>query len=112
MTVRSITPEDAARLVAQGALLVDIREAQECAEVIEGAQNAPMSCGAGIETRPGQPVIFHCRTGRRTEMNADALAASVPTDDVYLLQGGIEGWQAAGLPVASLTGRSQIGKAT
>ena len=59
-----------------------------------------MSSGAsGVEARPGQPVIFHCRTGRRTEMNAEALAASVPTDDVYLLQGGIEGWQAAGLPV-------------
>lgn len=100
MTAKPITPEAAARLVAEGAVLIDIREAQECAEVIEGAQSAPMSSGAsGVEARPGQPVIFHCRTGRRTEMNAEALAASVPTDDVYLLQGGIEGWQAAGLPV-------------
>lgn len=100
MTAKPITPEAAARLVADGAVLIDIREAQECAEVIEGAQSAPISSGAsGVEARPGQPVIFHCRTGRRTEMNAEALAASVPTDDVYLLQGGIEGWQAAGLPV-------------
>lgn len=100
MTAKPITPEAAARLVADGAVLIDIREAQECAEVIEGAQSAPMSSGAsGVEARPGQPVIFHCRTGRRTEMNAEALAASVSTDDVYLLQGGIEGWQAAGLPV-------------
>ncbi|WP_426026795.1 rhodanese-like domain-containing protein [Brevundimonas sp. TWP2-3-4b2] len=100
MTPKPVTPEAAARLVADGAVLIDIREAQECAEVIEGALSAPMSSGAsGLEARPGQPVIFHCRTGRRTEMNAEALAASVPTDDVYLLQGGIEGWQAAGLPV-------------
>lgn len=100
MTAKPITPEAAARLVADGAVLIDIRETQECAEVIEGAQSAPISSGAsGVEARPGQPVIFHCRTGRRTEMNAEALAASVPTDDVYLLQGGIEGWQAAGLPV-------------
>lgn len=100
MTAKIVTPEAAARLVADGALLVDIREAQECAEVIEGAQHAPMSSGgSGIKARPGQPVIFHCRTGRRTEMNAEALAATVPSDDVYLLQGGIEGWQAAGLPV-------------
>ena len=102
MTVRPITPETAARLIAGGAVLIDIREAQECADVIEGAQSAPMSTGtAGIEAHPDQPVIFHCRTGRRTEMNAEVLAASVPTDDVYLLQGGIEGWQAAGLPVRS-----------
>lgn len=107
MTAKPITPEAAARLVADGALLVDIREAQECAEVIEGAQNAPMSSGAaGIEASPGQPVIFHCRTGRRTEMNAEALAASVPTDEVYLLQGGIEGWQVAGLPVSPIKDRS------
>ena len=46
MTAKPITPEAAARLIADGALLVDIREAQECAEVIEGAQNAPMSSGA------------------------------------------------------------------
>lgn len=107
MTAKPITPETAARLLADGALLVDIREAQECAEVIEGAQNVPMSSGAaGVETSPGQAVIFHCRTGRRTEMNAEALAASVPTDDVYLLQGGIEGWQAAGLPVSPVNDRS------
>lgn len=102
MTVKPITPEDAARLIADGALLVDIREDQECGEVIEGAQHAPMSSGAsGVEARSGQPVIFHCRTGRRTELNAGALAAAVRCDDVYLLQGGIEGWQAAGLPVRS-----------
>lgn len=100
MTPKPITPEAAARLVADGAVLIDIREAEECAEVIEGALSVPMSSGvSGVEPRPGQPVIFHCRTGRRTEMNAEALAASVPTDDVHLLQGGIEGWQAAGLPV-------------
>lgn len=100
MAAESITPEAAARLVADGAVLIDIRELQECAEVIEGALSAPMSSSpTGIEARPGQPVIFHCRTGRRTEMNAEALAASVPSDDVYFLQGGIEGWQAAGLPV-------------
>ena len=100
MIAKPITPEAAARLIADGAVLIDIREAQECAEVIEGALSAPMSSGAtGIRFCAGQPVIFHCRTGRRTEMNAEALAASVPTDDIYLLQGGIEGWQAAGLPV-------------
>ena len=58
MTAKPITPEAAARLVADGALLVDIREAQECAEVIEGAQNAPMSsisaCGRSWCTPPGR----------------------------------------------------------
>lgn len=100
MSPRPITPEDAARLVAEGALLVDIREPGECALVIAGAHPAPLSGGVtGIAARPGQPVIFHCRSGQRTRMNARALAGGVATDDVYLLEGGIDGWQAAGLPV-------------
>ncbi len=44
-------------------------------------------------------MIFHCRSGARTRMNARALAGAVETDEVYLLEGGIDGWQAAGLPV-------------
>ena len=100
MSTKPITPEDAARLVAEGALLVDIREPSECALVIAGAHPAPLSTGAaGLAAKPGQPVIFHCRSGRRTQMNASALASAVATDDVYLLEGGIDGWQAAGLPV-------------
>lgn len=100
MSAKPITPEEAARLVAEGALLVDIREPGECALVIAGAHPAPLSSGAaGIAVQPGQPVIFHCRSGRRTQMNAGALAGAVAADDVYLLEGGIDGWQAAGLPV-------------
>ncbi|WP_332654382.1 rhodanese-like domain-containing protein [Brevundimonas sp.] len=100
MSVKPVTPEEAARLVDDGALLVDIREPEECALVIAGAQLAPLSGGArGVAARPGQPVIFHCRSGARTRMNARALAGAVETDEVYLLEGGIDGWQAAGLPV-------------
>lgn len=102
MTVKAITPQDAARLVEQGALMVDIREPAECALVIAGAHPAPLSTGAaGVAAKPGQPVIFHCRSGARTRMNAGALAGAVETDDVYLLEGGIDGWRAAGLPVVS-----------
>lgn len=100
MSVKPITPRDAARLVEAGALMVDIREPAECALVIAGAHPAPLSTGAaGVAARPGQPVIFHCRSGARTRMNAGALAGAVASDDVYLLEGGIDGWQAAGLPV-------------
>ena len=100
MSPRPITPQDAARLVAEGALMVDIREPGECALVIAGAHPAPLSGGAaGIAANPGQPVIFHCRSGARTRMNAGALAGAVASDHVYLLDGGIDGWQAAGLPV-------------
>ena len=43
-------------------------------------------------------VIFHCRSGMRTDANAARLAAAAPCE-AFLLEGGIEAWRAAGLPV-------------
>lgn len=101
MTAKPVTPEVAAKLVAAGAVLIDVREPHERTVVIEGALSAPLSSAAGgREAGAGRPVIFHCGAGRRTEMNAEALAASVANGDVHLLQGGIEGWRAAGFPVS------------
>jgi rhodanese-related sulfurtransferase len=44
-------------------------------------------------------VIFHCKSGGRTGMNAAALAQTATHCEVYLLKGGIEAWRAAGLPL-------------
>lgn len=102
MSCKSISPAEAARLVADGALLVDIREPGECVETIAGACSAPLSTGvAGVNPAPGQPVIFHCKSGGRTSMNAAALKSCAGVDDVYLVAGGIDGWKKAGLPIQS-----------
>ena len=44
-------------------------------------------------------VIFHCRSGNRTTVNAQRLSATVPGAKVYVLDGGIEAWRDAGLPI-------------
>ena len=101
-TPKEVSPAEAAALVRQGALLVDIREAPERrAGVIPGAAHAPLSSlgSARIEARPDQPIIFHCKAGGRTRMNAAALKRKAGACETYLLRGGIEEWQAAGLPV-------------
>ena len=50
-------------------------------------------------TISGAPaVVFHCKSGARTRMNAAALAACTDAE-VYILDGGIEAWKAAGYPV-------------
>lgn len=92
-----------ADLIAAGALLVDIRGADEHArEHIPGACHRPLpglAIGA-LPNRPGQAVIFHCRSGVRTAANSETLAACVPDDcQIYLLDGGIDAWKSAGLPV-------------
>ena len=48
--------------------------------------------------RDAPPVVFHCKSGARTRMNAHALADCTDAE-AYILDGGIEAWKAAGLPV-------------
>lgn len=97
MPCTSVTPTQAAQLLEQGALLVDIREADEHArERIVGARNVPLS---RIERIAGTaPVIFHCKSGMRTQANAGLLADNAPGDS-FILAGGIDAWRAAGLPL-------------
>lgn len=97
----TLTPNDAAELLAQGrAELHDIREPDEFARRrIAGARLRPL---AGLTREPaprGAAVIFACRSGMRTAANAERLAGCV-VGEAYLLEGGLDAWAAAGLPVA------------
>lgn len=111
MSLQPISPEAAHAMVAQGAVLVDIRAADEHArERIVGARNLPMdrlARGALADQGilPGQvsdAVIFHCRSGARTQLNAPVLAGCAPCR-AYVLEGGLDAWKAAGLPVLADT---------
>lgn len=89
------------RLVGRRAVLVDIREPDEFARRhVRGALSRPLSTldPAAIAVEPGKNVIFTCRTGMRTGANCERLAALVP-GDAYVLEGGVDAWAAAGLPV-------------
>lgn len=102
----TITPKDAARLLREeGATLVDVREPDEHArERIPGARNLPLSRleEAELAVQGGRPVLFHCRSGARTEGNAARLAAKCGGEvQAYLVSGGLEAWKRAGLPVAA-----------
>jgi rhodanese-related sulfurtransferase len=99
--LKLIAPERAAELMRQGAMLVDVREADEFArEHIVGAKHRPLSAIAagGAAGAAGQAVIFHCRSGGRTLINAEKLLP-LAQGDTYILEGGIEAWKQAGLAV-------------
>lgn len=103
MTLKTIDAAGAKRLIDGGALLVDIREPDEFArERVPGARNQPLGALANLGTGRATAVIFHCRSGNRTQLNAQRLAAATDCD-TYLLEGGIEAWKKAGLPVAKDT---------
>ncbi len=102
--MKTISPEQAAVLVRDGAVLIDIREANEHAgENIPGARHHALSqIDAKHPVREGDTVlIYHCKSGARTKMNAKRLAAASGQCEVYLLGGGIEAWKRAGLATSA-----------
>ncbi len=100
MTLKTISPAEAKKLVAQGATLIDVRGPDEHArERISGASNKPLGELKTLGATPG-PVIFHCKSGARTAANASNLASAAQCE-AYILEGGLEAWKAAGLPVST-----------
>ncbi len=103
--LKTISPTEAARLLRSGpAILVDVREPDEHArERIPGALNLPLSRleEAELAVQTGQPVVFHCRSGARTQGAFARLAAKAGGCEAFVVGGGLDAWKAAGLPVAS-----------
>lgn len=100
--LKTISPARAAELMRKGAVLIDIRERDEHArERIPGARHHALSrLDTGAVAREGDSVlVFHCRSGARTKGNASRLAASAAGCETYVLEGGIDAWKKAGLPV-------------
>jgi len=99
---RSISPAEAKRLAAEeNALLVDIREPEEFAgKAIEGARLEPLSVLALLPPDPDRerPAVFYCNSGRRTLDNVTALEGR-GFATTYHIEGGLEEWEKAGLPV-------------
>jgi rhodanese-related sulfurtransferase len=101
-----VSPEEAHAAIEEGALLVDTRSADEQREqgvLIPGAVSHPLSVvlwrldDISRETR----VILVCRHGYSSSFAAAELARlgfREPGDVI----GGVEAWQAAGLPVEPL----------
>ncbi len=103
MSLKNLSPEAAGALLAQGAVLVDIRPADEHARMrIAQARHAPLAqlAQGAVLFEGASAVIFHCRSGARTQMNAQLLQGCVACD-AYALEGGLDAWMRAGLPVVT-----------
>jgi rhodanese-related sulfurtransferase len=104
MSIETISPAEAHRLIDAGATLIDIRAPDEHArERIAGALNVPLDRLSG-EAPAGDVLIFHCRSGMRTGHAVPALAEAAGGRDCYILEGGIAAWGNAGLPVEKVRG--------
>jgi rhodanese-related sulfurtransferase len=98
MTPKKISPQNAAQMMANGALLLDIRGRDEHArERIPAARNVPLpELAKASFAETAHDVIFHCKTGNRTHANAETLLAAGAAR-THVLEGGLDAWKAAGL---------------
>lgn len=97
-------PEEASRLVADGqVLLLDVREPFEwAAGHAPDAVHVPMGQLTRETVEEGTPVVVVCRSGNRSGVAAQALAAVGYR--AWNLVGGMKAWSAAGLPVVRADG--------
>ena len=103
--VPQITPEEAVAQLADGALLLDVREDDEWrAGRARDAQHLPLG---KIEAElasisKDKPIVAICRVGGRSQRAAIALRSA--GFDVVNLSGGMQAWAAAGLEVVGEDG--------
>lgn len=102
MTQTLVSATQVARWLAEGsAVLVDVRSAEEFrAEHVALAVSVPLdSLPAALPALAGRRVVFQCQRGTRGA-SACALAGAREGESCNL-EGGIEAWKAAGLPVVT-----------
>src|SRR6478736_9480309 len=109
--VEKISPTEAAKLVADGkAVLIDVREPAEWLESGVAAPAALLPKSEFDSGRAGEwkdflatvgdkQIITYCRSGKRSDIVAAALAKEGHT---VANAGGFKDWQAAGLPVKKI----------
>jgi rhodanese-related sulfurtransferase len=103
----NLAPREAQRLAREeGALLVDVREPEEYARLrIPGAVLQPLSVLPLLPEdgdRAG-PAVYFCASGGRTGGALDLLEARGHAR-TCILEGGLEAWRRAGLPVEESRG--------
>ncbi len=100
--VPSVTPVDAVDMIADGALLIDVRERDEWdTERIPGAEFRPMSQinGWHADLPRDRTVIVQCNSGHRSGNVVHALMSQAGFDNLFNLSGGIVGWKFQNQPV-------------
>ncbi|GBF06423.1 rhodanese-like protein [Deinococcus aerius] len=98
---RDVTPTEGQRMVQEGALLVDVREPAEYAEIhAEGALLVPLSEFEArySELPKDRDLVMICRSGARSARAGQYLLEH-GYKDVVNLAGGTLAWAEAGLPV-------------
>ena len=99
-----LSPREASERVSSGELqIVDVREQWEYSR--DHIPNAKLTPLGQIIARPqdvitSDNVVFVCEVGQRSAVAAE-MAAALGMQHVFNLEGGMQAWRTAGLPVES-----------
>ena len=106
--IEKSSPLDTAESHRAGKLIIiDIRDPDEwiTSGTPQGSHRIPMTDSDFVEAverlltiQPNTVTAISCQTGMRSRMAIKRLRKSIPRE-FRILQGGIEGWLAAGLPL-------------
>lgn len=107
----SISPQDAVRLMNQGAAVVDLRSAEDyAAGHIGNARRLPLeSLAEGAESLKRfkeKPVIVYCDRGSSAGVAVRKLGA-LGFSKLFSLRGGLAAWRSENLPVVRATAGGQ-----
>jgi molybdopterin/thiamine biosynthesis adenylyltransferase/rhodanese-related sulfurtransferase len=110
--IEEVTPAEAREELADGAVLVDVREPHEHQiSRLEGDSLIPVGDLpdriAEVAPDPGQRVLLYCATGNRSALAADDLKTRLGYGNVASIAGGIERWSEEGLPVSEPEGMTR-----
>jgi rhodanese-related sulfurtransferase len=101
--VQEVSPAEARKQHAAGAVLIDVRESEEFAQ--GHAQGAVHLSKGVLELRieaivpdPATPILCYCGGGSRSLLAADNLKKMGYTN-VASIAGGLRAWHEAGLPL-------------
>jgi rhodanese-related sulfurtransferase len=109
--VFTIDPASAASWLARGeAVLIDVREPSEySSEHIAEATLMPLSRfdPAQAVAPAGKKLILQCKGGTRARQAGERLVAA-GRQEVWTIEGGLDGWKKAGLPTVRSAGGPRI----
>jgi len=102
--IREVSPVEAGKQQAGGAVLIDVREREE---FVQGHAAGAIHLSKGLlELRieetipdPATPIICYCGGGSRSALAADNLQKMGYTN-VASLAGGLKAWRNEGLPIS------------
>ena len=97
MDFTTLSINDSAQIIKDGALIIDVREMHEYEQAhLEGSILVPLSDISAEKINKINPenndIIIHCRSGKRSKVAASILIGQNYQGKIYEIDEGIVGW--------------------